>query len=470
MPDARSRIGLLGFRPFRSAYSRQQILLWREVIPFTWPILIELTCVVLMGMISTILVSRLGKSETAAVGISDSVTYIIFSIQSAIALGGSVLIAQALGRRNREKSIDGARQVMNLNVVFSLFSALLIVLSSEPLLEAVALGADTEVKHLAEQYLRLIALSYPALGVTLAGSGILRAAGNTRLPMLINIGMNLLNILFSYPLIYGIARWPGFGLPGAGIGVIISRYIGAAVLLAYLSSTPQFRLTLRGYWQPFSRVILRDILNIGIPASIESLMFNVGKLITQLMVAGMGTVAMAGNVITFSLLLLINLPGTALATTATILVGKRLGQRHPQVATEQLKMIFWLSTGLLTLLGLLSVPVAAQLGGLYTQDQDVLHVVVQLLYLNALLMPVWAASFVLPSGFKGARDAKFCMWTAIASMWGCRICCGYLFGIVLGWGVYGVWFGMFADWIIRGLIYFLRLLNGRWLKHARVQP
>ena len=205
-------------------------------------------------------------------------------------------------------------------------------------------------------------------------------------------------------------------------------------------------------------------------ASIESLMFNVGKLITQLMVAGMGTVAMAGNVITFSLLLLINLPGTALATTATILVGKRLGQRHPQVATEQLKMIFWLSTGLLTLLGLLSVPVAAQLGGLYTQDQDVLHVVVQLLYLNALLMPVWAASFVLPSGFKGARDAKFCMWTAIASMWGCRICCGYLFGIVLGWGVYGVWFGMFADWIIRGLIYFLRLLNGRWLKHARVQP
>ena len=261
---------------------RSYYVLWREVIPFTWPILIELTCVVLMGMISTILVSRLGKSETAAVGISDSVTYIIFSIQSAIALGGSVLIAQALGRRNREKSIDGARQVMNLNVVFSLFSALLIVLSSEPLLEAVALGADTEVKHLAEQYLRLIALSYPALGVTLAGSGILRAAGNTRLPMLINIGMNLLNILFSYPLIYGIARWPGFGLPGAGIGVIISRYIGAAVLLAYLSSTPQFRLTLRGYWQPFSRVILRDILNIGIPASIESLMFNVGKLITQL--------------------------------------------------------------------------------------------------------------------------------------------------------------------------------------------
>lgn len=453
-------------RPFRSVYSRQQILLWREVIPFTWPILIELTCVVLMGMISTILVSRLGKSETAAVGISDSVTYIIFSIQSAIALGGSVLIAQALGRRNRQKSIDGARQVMNLNICFSVLSAILIVLGSEPLLEAVALGADPEVKHLAEQYLRLIAMSYPALGVTLAGSGILRAAGNTRLPMLINIGMNLLNIIFSYPLIYGITSWTGIGLSGAGIGVILSRYIGAAVLIVYLAVTPEFCMTLRGYWQPFSRIILRDILNIGIPASIESLMFNVGKLITQLMVAGMGTVAMAGNVITFSLLLLINLPGNALATAATILVGKRLGQQRPRVATSQLKMIFWLSTGLLCLLGLLSVPIAAQLAGLYTQDQDVIHVVKQLLYLNALLMPVWAASFVLPSGFKGARDAKFCMWTAIASMWGCRICCGYIFGILLDWGVYGVWFGMFADWVIRGMIYFIRLLNGRWLKRS----
>lgn len=446
------------------AYSRQNILFWREIVPFTWPILIELTCVVLMGIISTILVSRLGKNETAAVGISDSVTFIIFSIQSAIALGGSVLIAQSLGRKNQAKTIDGARQVMNLNTCFSLVAAALIVLASQPLLEAIALGADLQVKHLAETYLRLIAFSYPALGISLAGSGILRAAGNTRLPMWINIGMNVLNILFSYPLIYGTAYWQGFGLIGSGIGVILSRWIGATVLLCYLAITPTFRLSLLGYWQPFSRNILRDILNIGIPASIESLMFNVGKLITQLMVAGMGTVAMAGNVITFSLLLLINLPGNALATSATILVGKRLGQRHPQMAKQQLRLIFWLATGLLCLLGLLSVPVARQLAGLYTNDPEVITVVIHLLCLNALMMPVWAASFVLPSGFKGARDAKYCMWTAIISMWGCRIFFGYLLGIVFGWGVYGVWIGMFADWLIRGWLYFVRLYNGRWLK------
>ncbi|MCG6326370.1 MATE family efflux transporter, partial [Vibrio alginolyticus] len=78
---------------------RHRVLIQRSILPFTWPILIELVCVVLMGIVSTILVSRIGKDATAAVGITDSVTYIILSLLTAIALGGSVLIAQAFGRR-----------------------------------------------------------------------------------------------------------------------------------------------------------------------------------------------------------------------------------------------------------------------------------------------------------------------------------------------------------------------------------
>ncbi len=76
---------------------------------------------------------------------------------------------------------------------------------------------------------------------------------------------------------------------------------------------------------------------------------------------------------------------------------------------------------------------------------------------------VWGASFVLPSLFKGAKDVKYCMWTSIASMWGCRIVLGYILGIVCGFGIYGVWLGMFADWWIRGILYFLRMINLKWL-------
>ncbi len=94
----------------------------------------------------------------------------------------------------------------------------------------------------------------------------------------------------------------------------------------------------------------------------------------------------------------------------------------------------------------------------FSQDPQVKHVVVILIWLNALFMPIWSASWVLPAGFKGARDARYAMWVSMLSMWGCRVVVGYVLGIMLGWGVVGVWMGMFADWAVRAVLF-----TGEWL-------
>ncbi|HCH00846.1 MAG TPA: FMN/FAD transporter [Vibrio sp.] len=442
---------------------RHKVLLIRDVFPLAWPIFIELLCVVLMGIISTILVSRLGQSQTAAIGISDSFTYIIYSVLAAIELGGTVIVAQSYGRRNSEQALDQARQTITLNALISVLFCVVVLLGGKSLLEIVAYGAEPEVIHLAEVYLTAMALSYPALAITLAGSGVLRAVGNSRLPMRVNILTNLLNIAFSYPLIYGVGDWQGLGLLGAGLGVSLARWVGAFIILAYLAKNSRFVIPFKLYFSKFSRKVLADILGIGIPASVESLMFNIGKMITILMVAGMGTVAMAGNVIAFSIILMINIPGNTLGMAATVIVGKRLGQNRPRMAQQELVLILITSTILLVCSTLLLVPFIHYIALLYTTEESVIDVVVNLFYMNAIMMPVWAASFVLPAAFKGAKDVKFTMWTAILSMWGFRICCGYVLGVVLGFGVYGVWVGMFSDWIVRGTLFTLRLLNQKWL-------
>jgi Na+-driven multidrug efflux pump len=92
-----------------------------------------------------------------------------------------------------------------------------------------------------------------------------------------------------------------------------------------------------------------------------------------------------------------------------------------------------------------------------------------LLWFNALFTPFWASSFVLPYGFKGAKDASYTMWVAIGSMWMCRIVVGYIFGVYFGFGVIGVWFGMFLDWIIRSIFFYYRLISGKWLwRHQKI--
>ena len=125
--------------------------------------------------------------------------------------------------------------------------------------------------------------------------------------------------------------------------------------------------------------------------------------------------------------------------------------------------MFWLSTIGLTLIAWGTAPFAGLMASFYTHEDDVKEVVKILIWLNAAFMPIWAASWVLPAGLKGARDARFAMWVSMLGMWGCRVVAGYTLGVMLGWGVVGVWLGMFLDWAVRGALFYWRMVSGRWL-------
>lgn len=441
------------------------VLLWREIYPLAMPIFIENLSVILMGIFSTFLVSWIGKAQMAAVGLAESFNMIIMSFFMAVALGTSVVVAFSLGRHNRKKAVFAARQSITLLVLVSVLLFVFVEFSGYWIVDIIAGKADPEVKHLTLTFLRLTVLGYPALAFILVGCGALRGAGNTKLPMYLNIIMNILNISISYVLIYGIGSWQGFGFIGAGIGLTTSRYCGMFFILLVLTIKPSRALFIpfRSYFHSFNARILVDILSIGIPASVESVMFNVGKLLTQTFVAGMGTSTIAANFIAFSIAGLLNLPGGTLGATSTIIVGKRLGMGQIYQPTRQLKFIFQFTNILLCLIAFVTMPFAGLLSSLYTNDPEVIEISKHLLWLNALFTPFWASSFVLPYGFKGAKDASYTMWVAIGSMWMCRIVVGYLFGVYFGFGVIGVWFGMFLDWIIRSIFFYYRLVSGKWL-------
>ncbi|OTQ78495.1 EmmdR/YeeO family multidrug/toxin efflux MATE transporter [Gilliamella apis] len=448
-----------------------KVLFWREIYPLAMPILIENLSVILMGIFSTFLVSWIGKAEMAAVGLAESFNMIIMSFFMAVALGTSVVVAFNLGRHNRKKAVVAARQSITLLVIISILLFLFVEFSGYWIVEIIAGKADPEVKELTLTFLRLTVLGYPALAFILVGCGALRGAGNTKLPMYLNIIMNILNLTISYVLIYGALGWQGLGFIGAGIGLTISRYCGMFFILLVLTIKPSRALfiPLRSYFHAFNGKILIDILSIGIPASVESVMFNIGKLLTQTFVAGMGTSTIAANFIAFSIAGLLNLPGGTLGATSTIIVGKRIGMGQIYQPTRQLKFIFHLTSLLLCFLAFLSIPFAGLLSSLYTDDQEVIEISKHLLWFNALFTPFWASSFVLPYGFKGAKDASYTMWVAIGSMWMCRIVVGYIFGVYFGFGVIGVWFGMFLDWIIRSIFFYYRLISGKWLwRHQKI--
>ncbi|WP_034943081.1 EmmdR/YeeO family multidrug/toxin efflux MATE transporter [Erwinia oleae] len=443
----------------------RRVLFWREITPLAVPIFFENLCVLLMGVLSTFLVSWLGKEAMAGVGLADSFNMVIIAFFAAIDLGTTVVVAFSLGKLNRERAQAAARQSLVLMTLFAVALALLIALFGEAIIDVIAGSAEPEVKALALVYLQITAWSYPAAAIALIGCGALRGAGNAKIPMLINGGMNILNIIFSTVLIYGCFSWKGMGFAGAGVGLTISRYVGAIAVIYVLMTgfTPQLKISLKSYFRKLDIGILKEVLGIGVPASIESVLFNGGKLLTQVFVAGMGTDVIAGNFIAFSIASMINLPGNSLGSASTIIVGTRLGKGQLLQPERQLHNIFMLSTVGLCIVSALTVPFAGILASFYTRDPEVIHVVKMLVWLNAAFMPFWAASWVLPAGLKGARDARFTIWVSLLGMWGCRIVAGYTLGVMLGFGVVGIWMGMFLDWIVRALFFYRRLVSGRWL-------
>jgi putative MATE family efflux protein len=451
--------------PWYAKRKSYRVLFWREITPLAVPIFLENTCVLLMGVLSTFLVSWLGKEAMAGVGLADSFNMVVMAFFAAVDLGTTVVVAFSLGKRDRRRARSAARQSLVIMTLFAALLAAVIHYFGAQIIDVVAGEATAEVKALALTYLELTVLSYPAAAITLIGSGALRGAGNTRIPLLINGGMNILNIIISSFLIYGLFSWPGIGFAGAGMGLTISRYIGALAIIWVLmiGFNPALRITLKSYFKPLNFAIIWEVMGIGIPASIESVLFNSGKLLTQMFVAGMGTNVIAGNFIAFSVAALINLPGNALGSASTIITGRRLGKGQIGQAERQLRHVFWLSTIGLTIIAWGTAPFAGLLASFYTPEQDVQEVVKILLWLNAAFMPIWAASWVLPAGQKGARDARFAMWVSMLGMWGCRVVAGYTLGIVLGMGVIGVWLGMFLDWAVRGALFYWRMVSGRWL-------
>ncbi|QEM90959.1 EmmdR/YeeO family multidrug/toxin efflux MATE transporter [Kosakonia radicincitans] len=442
-----------------------RVLFWREITPLAVPIFLENTCVLMMGVLSTFLVSWLGKEAMAGVGLADSFNMVVMSFFSAIDLGTTVVVAFSLGKLDGERARAATRQSLVIMTLFAIVLAAVIHYFGTQIIDFIAGAATAEVKALALTYLELTVISYPAAAIALIGSGALRGAGNTKIPLLINGGMNILNIIISSILIYGLWGWKGMGFAGAGLGLTISRYIGAVAIIWVLmiGFNPALRISLKSYFEKLNFSIIWEVMGIGIPASIESVLFNGGKLLTQMFVAGMGTNVIAGNFIAFSVAALINLPGNALGSASTIITGKRLGKGQIGQAERQLRHVFWLSTLLLTAIAWGTAPFAGLFASFYTQEEDVKEVVKVLLWLNAAFMPIWAASWVLPAGLKGARDARFAMWVSMLGMWGCRVVAGYTLGVMLGMGVIGVWLGMFLDWAVRGVFFYWRMASGRWL-------
>lgn len=450
----------------------------RDVLRLSAPIFTEQVFTMSIGVLNTIMAARIGVEAVSAVGMVNSLTFILIAFFSALAVGGTVVVAHFTGQDNTQAANEATKQALFSGLILSLIVTVLIWIFRYPVVNLLFGSAEQEVIKDSIIYLQITLLTYPLLAITSIACGVLRGAGDTKTPMKINILMNAISIIVSYILIYGMnikiayfhIHITGMKIEGAALGILIARAIGAFLVMFSLikGSTIIKLVNIRSFKIDFA--LQKSIFNIGIPSSIESLMFNGGKLITQIFIVNMGMASIAANAIAGSFASIINIPGSAFSIVAPTLVGQSMGKGKSDESKKLLIYITVLSSVCLLVLCAVSFPLADLISSLYTKSTDVIHLTSTLIKLTAIATPLfWSISFVLPSGLNGAGDTKYTMVTSVIGMWAFRIVLGYVFGISFKMGVAGVWVGMYIDWVVRGTLYCFRLKNEKWKQNVVVK-
>lgn len=438
----------------------------KSIMILAIPAIIENICQVLFGVADTYFVSGIADEAIGAVGLTNMTMNIYISFFLALGIGTTALVSRFVGSKEPKLSGSALKSSLIIGGGISLFFGLSNYLFAEKLL--MLLGAKGAIFTYAIPYFKIVAVPAIFLCLMIILSSALRGAGDTKTPMVVAILANIVNIILDYVLIFGIGPMKGLGIVGAGLATTLSRAIAAALLFGRLYYLKNEYLSLGGSWK-LDKSISRLIAKVSFPAAIEKLFMRTGQLLYGRLIIQIGATAyiahnIAGNIESFSYL-----PGMGFGIATATLVGQNLGAGDKEKAKKTGLIANALGTCVMVLLGAFFYICAPMLADLFTDDPEIISIVVRVLRLIALFQPLLCMTLVINAGLQGAGDTKFPMYLTFIGIWGIRVVGVYVFGMVLNMGLFGVWLAYALDITFRGSILMVRFIEGKWATQLKVK-
>lgn len=436
-------------------------VLRRTVLRLAWPSIVENLLQSLLQIATTAMVSRLGANALAGVGVSNQVLIVGISTFFAVSTGTTVMVAYNVGARRPKEASRAAKQSYFLGAVLSGGVTLLGVLFAPHLIRL--LGADAAVVAEGGKFLRIEAMGTIFLATMLISSGILRGLGDTRTPMVITALINVINIGVSLPLIFGLGPLPHLGVIGAACGNIVARVVGSALLLAVVYKGRQdVRIAGREGWRP-DRVILKRLVDIGLPSMIESLFRSGGMVIFAVVIVSLGTTAFASQQVANLFWQMALFPGFGFSIAAMTLTGQSLGAGRPERAAAAT----WVATRFcvlwMTVMGAVYFLFGPWLVAPFSAgDMHIRTIAANALKVICFSQPLQAIGLTLAGSLRGAGDTRWPMFSTGAAMWLVRVPGAYFFGVVLGLGIPGAFIALILDAAVVLVLNLWRYRSGRW--------
>lgn len=432
---------------------------------------------ILMQYIDAAMVGRLGTAPAASVGLVTSTLWLCWGICSMVTMGFSVQVAHCIGA----KEFANARTVLRQGIVSCLIFAVGVTLVAVAIARHLPgwLGGAPEISHDATLYFVTFALALPLLTMNYLAGGMLRCAGNMKIPSLLNVLMCVLDVVFNFFLIFEtrsvtiadtvlVIPGAGLGVFGAALGTVLAEVIVAALMMYFLC-VRQANLDIvhkrDGSFRP-TRPVLRKALKISVPMTLEHAIFCGAQIMITVIVAPLGAVAIAANAFAITAESLCYMPGFGIGDAATTLTGQSHGARRPELVRSFANISVGMGIAVMSLMGVILYMCAPVMMAIMTPVEEIAHLGTQILRIESWAEPMYAAAIVAYGAFVGVGDT---LWPAVmnfGSIWLVRIPVAALLARPDGLGLRGVWIAMAIELTFRGLIFLWRLWSKAWMKNT----
>ena len=423
------------------------------------PIFIELFLQMLLGNVDQFMLSHYAETAVAAVANANQIINVILFLLIVMSTATTILIAQYLGAKRPDKIDEVYTISIVFHTLFSVVAGAVVILFHETLCQW--LGVPPEILQETSLYMNIVAASIPITGIYTTYVAVFRGHSMPRIAMWIALVMNVVHIILNYALIYGWGPIPSMGVLGVSLSTVISKALGLGLIIWCHQSLLTARLKVE-YIRPFRWDTLKQLLFISVPSGGETLSYQMSQTVIMKMINLMGLVVITTKVYVYIIATFCYMYTIALANAAQIVVGFLMGAKREEEVSRRV----WMTTaagvsigvGLSTFFYFACEPVM----GLVTDNQEIIQLAKDVLFIEIFLEIGRGANIVLVQCLQAAGDIRIPVFVGVFGMWIFAVTLSYYFGIVLGWGLVGVWVAMAIDEIIRALIFVWRWQSNKW--------
>ncbi|MGM9917991.1 MAG: MATE family efflux transporter [Lactimicrobium massiliense] len=438
----------------------------RDLKRLILPFLGEQLLVSLVGIADAFMVSFAGEEAVSGVTLTNMLVTFFLYVFTALASGGAVVVSQYIGKGNREESNDAASQLLMVSGVISGLCMVLVLLFNRPLLSLLFGRVEPGVMAACVTYQRIVALSFLPLGIYNAGAAVCRSIGRTSITMKISILANIINVVGNSIGIFVLHA----GVAGVAWPTFLSRLFSAVAVTMIC-----FHRELPVYYEnrhifAFEGDMVRRILGIAVPNSIENGIFQLVKIVLSTIPTMFGTAQVAANGIAQTIWSLAALMVITMGPVYITVIGRCMGAGDTEAAEYYFRRLNKITVVSAVAWNAVILALTPLFMRVYPVSDEVRHLIVILVLIHNLFNgAVWPFGGALPNGLRAAGDVRFNMIVSIASTVLVRFVFSWVLGVQMKMGVIGVALAMAMDWCVRAVICLWRYKQGKWKTMTVIQ-